>query len=79
MSSGKASSSIIGKEIDIKTNPKISAKFKDENDYPAWAMEAKRHLWRMKLTAVVTGSEKEKPTDATKEPEWQEKTYKALN
>ena len=65
-------------EFDIKTTtPKISRKLKDENDYPAWATEAKRHLWRMKLTDVVTGSQTEKPS--TDEETWQGKTYKALD
>ena len=60
----------------IKITPKISANLHDENDYPAWVIEAKRQLRRQKLLALVEGTEI-KPDPVT--TEWQDKSDKALD
>ena len=65
--------------IDIKTDPKISKKLCDENDYPAWAIEAERHIFLMDLESVVTGENKDQPTISGEVNAWKKKTYKALN
>ena len=67
-------------EFDIKKSPKISQKLRDENDYPAWATEAKSHLRRRKLTNVVTRSQKDEPSGSAEDNEkWQNKTDRALD
>jgi len=42
----------------LNTRPLISQKLVDENDYPAWSVEATRQLWGNDLMEVVTGDEK---------------------
>ncbi|KAF8417766.1 hypothetical protein EV426DRAFT_681798 [Tirmania nivea] len=61
----------------LKTSPHISKKLANAEDYPAWAIEAERHLWRMKLTNVVTGSEIDEPPINSED--WKERTYRALD
>jgi len=63
----------------LSTRPRISAKLVDENDYPAWSVEAQRQLWGNDLIEVVTGSEKEQPTDEDKIKSWKKCSYKALD
>ena len=66
MSPGGAAQTTAIPRSTSKQPPNLT-KLKDENDYPAWATEAKRHIRRMKLTAVVTGNEKEEPSGTAKE------------
>ena len=61
----------------LKITPKISKKLANEDDYPAWRIEAERQIWRMKLTDAVTGSETDEP--ATGIDMWKDKTYKVLD
>lgn len=40
----------------LRSQPKISKKLLNEDDYPAWAIEATRQLRRQKLLDVVDGT-----------------------
>lgn len=60
----------------LKITPRISQKLKDENDYPAWVVEAKRQLRRQKLLDLV---EKRDPKPATNFSSWEDKSNKALD
>jgi len=64
----------------LSTRPRISVKLVNENDYPAWSVEAQRQLWGNDLIEVVTGGEKEQPTsgDALIKS-WKKRSYKALD
>ena len=58
----------------LKITPRISSKLHDENDYPAWVVEASRQLRRQKLLTIVTD-----PVPSTITPEYQDKSDKALD
>lgn len=60
----------------LKITPRISSKLHDENDYPAWVVEATRQLRRQKLLGVVDGTDPA-PTPIT--AEYQDKSDKALD
>ena len=60
----------------LEITPRISSKLHDENDYPAWVVEATRQLRRQKLLGVVDATE---PTPNPMTPEYQDKSDKALD
>lgn len=63
----------------LRDLPKVSKKLLNEDDYPAWSVEATRQLRRQKLLQVVNGT-KERPTEAgNDQAKWDDDSDRAID
>ena len=62
----------------LRSQPKISKKLLNEDDYPAWAIEATRQLRRQKLLDVVDGT-RVRPDSGPEQAKWDDDSDKAID